>query len=203
MAKAKVSAMGLIMRSSSRHPGQTGCRGARSGAKARVEIVGPQIAPKKIRRPVPCSCDWNEMEHVSYRLPGGDLIVFRVARLKGDKGGVYPTVEPIDWRGAFVPDAETLLRAPIRPIEREWYAKYRRRIDSTDPIPPAASRLWIVRLRAHQKNDRFHRFGILRSPAWKDANPYLSYARTTPVMGVIVVAPKELDEKLATVFGFR
>jgi hypothetical protein len=81
-------------------------------AKARAEIVGPQIAPKKIRRRVPCSCDWIEMELVSNRLPGGDLIVFRVARFGGDKGGVYPTVEPIDWCGAVLPDAETLL-APL------------------------------------------------------------------------------------------
>jgi hypothetical protein len=162
--------------------------------KARADIEAPPIAPKKIRRPVPCSCGWKKNDLVSYRMLEGDLIVFLVTHIGGDKGGVYPTVQPLDWRGAALPPPDALMNAPIRLITRHWFNKFRRDIDPADPIPADASQICIVGLKEQRNGSRFQPLGISRD---------LPSEPVRPTLGVRVLGLKDLDAALLETFDFR
>jgi len=87
-------------------------------AKFEEQLRSPPPSEKRIPKRFRDHCDWEIGEVIGYRLRSGTWALFRVIRLKTDKGGTYPTCELLDWIGDEIPTREQL--ANLRGKSGRW-----------------------------------------------------------------------------------
>lgn len=80
----------------------------------RTQLISPQPRQTKIKKPFRSTTDWERGELIAYKLQSGKWIIFRVLGVKGDKGGMYPVCEILDWVGDSIPDSSELYGVPVR-----------------------------------------------------------------------------------------
>lgn len=84
-------------------------------AKLRAQLLSPQPAPKKIRKTIKATCDWDVGDVVSFRLKSGQLTLFRVIGKVTDHCGTYPECQFYDWTGQTTPSITEIHKLRIRP----------------------------------------------------------------------------------------
>jgi hypothetical protein len=104
--------------------------------QARRQIESPQRAPTRIKRFIPCTCDWEPTELVTYQRRTGDYAILRVTDLWRDKGRTYPNCEVLDWQGREIPDGATLQGLGVGPVDREFFAALFK--NARKPVPLTA-----------------------------------------------------------------
>jgi hypothetical protein len=78
--------------------------------KLRTKISSSQPIEKQIKRQEKCECNWSKGDLVSYLLPSGIYIIFRIYDFHTDQGGTYPECEMLDWCGKEFPPAVELVQ---------------------------------------------------------------------------------------------
>jgi hypothetical protein len=180
--RVKARALAAILDGSAIEPWREGKTEKKRRAvldKVLAQLQSPQPALTKIKRRVPCSCDWEPTELIAYTLLSGDHMIVRVTNLHSDKG-----------------DHAALLALELRPASRDAYFDLFKLADPATPVGPDWSRICILGLREPSPNGRFRRLSV------KSGAPY------GPVLGRCwtsgrVVLLKDLDRDLAVWFGFN
>lgn len=144
--------------------------------KLRAQLTSPQPEAKKMRRRVLAECDWQVGELISYRLPSGTLIVFRMIGVHADHDGRSPTFEILDWSGETAPSLDAFRSMPIR--------------KGKDQFGGTITRLLVVGTKTKFK-DRMERLEMTLPP------------EQTKVVPAAVLAWKDLDGKLGEWFDLR
>lgn len=83
-------------------------------AVLRTKLTGPQPAAKNVPKRYRSSTTWEVGQVIGYRLPNGQLCLFRIIGHHSDKGGRSPIAELIDWQGIEIPSLDVLESLPIR-----------------------------------------------------------------------------------------
>lgn len=83
-------------------------------AKLRVTLIGPQPAPKRVRRPSFHVTDLAPGDVLAYELPDSHYALFRVARVDEHRVGVAPILRRLDWNKSALPSDRKLRR--LRPM---------------------------------------------------------------------------------------
>lgn len=164
--------------------------------QARRQIESPQRAPTRIKRFIPCTCDWEPTELVAYKRRTGDYAILRVTDLWSDKGGTYPSCEVLDWHGKEIPDGAALQGLGVRPVDREFFSALFKNARQPAPLTADHSRICLLGLRDRQLKGRFLRLGV-RSGA-----PYAPPPGRVGTSGRAVLLG-DLDRDLETWFGFK
>jgi hypothetical protein len=164
--------------------------------KVLAQLQSPQPALTKIKRRIPCTCDWEPTELIAYTLLSGDHMIVRVTNLHSDKGGTYPSCEVLDWQGRDIPDHAALMALELRPASRDVYFDLFKLADPATPVGPDWSRICILGLREPSPNGRFRRLSVKSGAPYE---PLLGRCRTS---GRVVLL-KDLDRDLAVWFGFN
>ncbi|HEV8039867.1 MAG TPA: hypothetical protein VGP62_13450 [Bryobacteraceae bacterium] len=91
-------------------------KAALDAAKSRLESLQPAI--KKIAKQKIAVCEWKRGDLIGLRLPAGDYVVFRMLHVHRDKGGAYPVMELLDWRGELEAAESIPEFTPARPFQK-------------------------------------------------------------------------------------
>jgi hypothetical protein len=81
--------------------------------KLRTRLVGPQPAPKRIRKPRQHVTDLVPGDVLSYTV-GREIALFRVVRIDHDRTGSVPVVAWLAWEGNEVPDVKVISQLAVR-----------------------------------------------------------------------------------------
>jgi hypothetical protein len=82
--------------------------------KLRAQITAPQPPSKPVRKRLRSECQWSIGQVVSYDMPSGRKVLFRVIDHHTDKGGTYPVFELLDWIGDDMPPLHQLESLGVR-----------------------------------------------------------------------------------------
>ena len=90
--------------------------------KLREQLLSPAPSPKKVRRTIKATTDWQLGEVVAFRLQSENWCLLRVIGYHSDKGGRFAICELLDWVGTPVPNEAAIDELPVR------YGKARQRV---------------------------------------------------------------------------
>jgi len=161
-------------------------------ADTRAQLLSPPPEPRKVRRDLPCTCDWQPGDLIAYRTLGGNQIILQIQMLHTDKGGTYPSLEVLDWQGPDLPAAEVIDDLPFARATPAYLAGLHRSLAATPDLRVRMSRIMLVGLKSHTVKGRFRPLGRRRrppEPRW-------------PTSGNAVLL-KNFDDYLGRVLGFR
>lgn len=131
-------------------------------AKLRSNLTSPQKRRSTVRRPWVHVTDLMSGDVLAFRMPGGRLALFRVARLDPQRVGTAPILRRLDWSKSTMPSRHKLARLK----------------EQMDP-GPNNSRKTEFRVAKHRKKD----------DDWRDAGFEL-VARVDPPRGDVFCAPR-------------
>lgn len=156
--------------------------------QARRQIESRQRAAIRIKRFVPCTCNWEPTELVAFKRRTGDYAILRITDVWSDSGGTYPNCEVLDWQGRELPGAASLLGLGVRAADLSTLFK--------KPVThPANHRICVLGLRERVLKRSFRRLGV------RTGAPYAPSGRTG-ISGRAVLV-KDLDRVLESWFGFK
>jgi hypothetical protein len=157
--------------------------------ETRAKLLAPQPKPRPVRRDLPCTCDWEPGDLVAYRTLSGAQIILQIQQLHADKGGVYPSLEVLDWQGEDLPPAEVIDALPFARATQAYLASLHGSFSAPDRVLDL-SRVMLLGLKAHTQKGRFRPLGRRRPPP----------ERRWPRSGNAVLL-KNFDDYLGRVFG--
>ena len=160
-------------------------------ADTRAKLLSPQPEPRPVRRNLPCTFDWEPGELVAYRTLSGAEIILQIQQLHTDKGGVYPSLEVLDWRGPRLPAAEVIDALPFARATPAYLASLHRSFSAPDRVLDL-SRIMLLGLKANTQKGRFRALDRRRPPP----------EQRWPRSGNAVLL-KNFDDYLSRVFGLR
>jgi hypothetical protein len=160
-------------------------------ADTRALLLSAPPPPQKVRRTLPCTCEWQPGDLVAYRTVGGNQIILQIQMLHTDKGGTYPSLEVLDWQGADLPALEMIDALPFARATPEYIASLHRSFANPDS-GVRMSRIMLLGLKAHTMKGRFRALGHRRTPP----------ESRWPQSGNAVLL-RNFDDYLGRVFGIR
>ena len=146
------------------------------------QLNSPQPAAKKIRKRFRDFTEWDLHEAIGYTLASGQKCILRVVGFWEDRGGRYPRVEVLDWKGEEFPETSVLGQIPPRKEQ------------------PRDKVLWLLVCRTSERQlpvDRLERLGVANRQQEVISHPNAPYYST------MVVLWPELDTYLSTKFNLR
>jgi hypothetical protein len=159
-------------------------------ADTRAQLLSPPPSPRRVRRNLPCTCDWHPGDLVAYRTLGGNQIILQIQMLHTDKGGTYPSLEVLDWLEPDLPAGELMDALPFARATPAYLASLHFAV--TPNLDVQVSRIMLLGFKAHTMKGRFRPLGRRRPPP----------ERRWPTSGNAVLL-KNFDDYLGRVLGFR
>jgi hypothetical protein len=82
--------------------------------KLRIEIVGPQKQPTKVRKPFVDTIEWEEGDGLAYQLPSGKWTAIRVRKIVREPRNQSAHYEVLDISQIDIPNTKELLAAKMK-----------------------------------------------------------------------------------------
>jgi hypothetical protein len=128
--RVKAKALRIIDRGSSLarwREGDPGSLKRRQAAldRLREQLLSPQPAEKKFRKPTRPAGDWKACDVVAYRLRSGRLVLLHIVNpVRGSLAGNPPIFAVLDWIGDDPPDAAAVRRLALKYNPRIKTSRY-------------------------------------------------------------------------------